>query len=96
MVADIACIAKGLLIIKEGELLRHDTPAQLLSEMQGKVLEITVPASELEEYQRKYRISNVSSDAEGFTVRILSDAPIANAIPVRPNLEDVYLHYFEE
>lgn len=96
VVADIACIAKDLLIIKEGELLRHDTPAQLLSEMQGKVLEITVPASDLEEYQRKYRISNVSSDAEGFTVRILSDAPIANAIPVRPNLEDVYLHYFEE
>lgn len=96
VVADIACIAKDLLILKEGELLRHDTPGRLLSEMQGKVWELSIPPTQLPEYQQKFRISNVSSDAEGFSVRLFSDSPISGATLVRPNLEDVYLNYFEE
>lgn len=96
VVADIACIAKDLLILKEGNLLRHASPSELLREMQGKVWECSIPPCQLEEYREKYRISNVSSDAEGFCLRILSDSPIAQSSAVRPNLEDVYLNYFEE
>lgn len=96
VVADIACIAKDLLILKEGSLLRHSSPAQLLSEMQGKVWERNILPHQVDEYRLKYRISNVSFAPEGFCIRILSEQEVENGNPVRPNLEDVYLNYFEE
>ena len=96
VVADIACIAKDLLILKEGTLLRHSSPAKLLSEMQGKVWERNILPQQVDEYRLKYRISNVSFAPEGFCLRILSEQAVEGGNPVRPNLEDVYLNYFEE
>lgn len=96
VVADIACIAKDILILKEGTLLRHNSPAQLLSEMQNKVWERNILPQQLDEFKLKYRISNVSFAPEGFCLRILSEQTIECGNPVRPTLEDVYLNFFEE
>ena len=96
VVADIACIAKEILILKQGQLLRHAAPTELLREISGSVWEISIPGSQIESYSSQYQISNISSDEDGFCLRLLSDAPIPGAHSVKPNLEDVYLSFFGE
>ncbi len=46
---------------------------------------------------KKYKISNMKSDAQGVEVRIISEEkPIPNAVLEEANLEDVFLYYFGE
>lgn len=96
VVADIACIARDILLLKEGQLIRHATPTELNCETYGTVWEKTIPPEELQDCQSRYKIANVMSDGEGYCLRILSEIPIEGGCLVKPNLEDVYLSYFEE
>lgn len=96
VVADIACIAKEILILKEGALLRQATPSELLAQAEGTVWEKIIAPAQLQEYQDTYKIANVASAKDGFCLRILSQTPVAGAKQAAPSLEDVYLSYFEE
>ncbi len=94
VVSDIAFIAKEILILHEGQLLRHADIPTLLGEVADKVYEIDAPEELLEELKAKYQVSNVSKVAEGLKIRILSDTAPGDYSFTRavPGLEDVYLH----
>lgn len=96
VVSDIAGIAKEILLLQQGELISQLPPRELIRQIDGTVWEVIVNKEELSHWQAQYRISNIAYEENGFCLRLLSDAEISGGYRVKPNLEDVYLSYFEE
>lgn len=96
VVSDVACIAKEILLLKQGQLISQLSPGELIHQIDGTVWEVVVKNEELSDWQSKYRVSNIAYDEDGFCLRLLSDTEIVGGHQVKPNLEDVYLSYFGE
>lgn len=97
IVTDIEIIAKELLIMKRGMLIEKSKPQLLLDRLDGKVWTFPARQSEVSSLQSKHRIISMSSKEEYIEMRILSEQkPEADAVKAIPNLEDLYLYYFDE
>ncbi|OAS19316.1 ABC transporter ATP-binding protein [Paenibacillus oryzisoli] len=97
IVSDIEYIAKELLILKRGILIEKAQPQLLLGRLQGKVWTVLVEPSEINVLQAKYKVSNMNRKNDHLEVRILSEnKPDPRAVEAIPNLEDLYLYYFDE
>ncbi len=95
IVSDVECIAKEIIILKEGSLITQGTTDALEQNIYGKVWEVTVNAEDAARLGDQYYISNMKQQGERFSVRIVSDMPpVADAVKASPNLEDVFLYYF--
>ena len=95
IVSDVECIAKEIIILKEGSLITQGTADTLEQNIYGKVWEVTANAEDAARFGSQYYVSNMKQQGENFSVRIVSDMlPAANAVKVSPNLEDVFLYYF--
>lgn len=99
VVSDIEYIAKEVLLMNHGKLIRKNTSTSIMEEIKGKVFEAVVDENDLTKIQEKFKVSNIVTTAEGINVRFLNDAGKGlegvDAKVVTPNLEDVYLHFFE-
>lgn len=95
IVSDVEFIANEVMLLKEGKLIRKNTPEALEHEIDGKVWSLRLPGNEeLGDYE-DCLISNVRRIEEGIDVRILSEeVPGRGAVWVKPGLEDVFLYYF--
>lgn len=98
IVSDIEFIAKEVLILKAGKLIQKQTPQSLLKGIEEKVWSVTVDTeSEITKFQSIYKVGNIARVGDKFELRILSDVkPHQNAVQELPNLEDLYLYYFDE
>ncbi|WP_099364636.1 ABC transporter ATP-binding protein [Fredinandcohnia onubensis] len=98
IVSDIEFIAKEVLILKSGKLIQKQTPQSLLKGIEEKVWSVTVETeSEITKFQSIYKVGNIARVEDKFELRILSDVkPHQNAVNEHPNLEDLYLYYFDE
>ena len=95
IVSDIEFIARDILLLKEGKLLAKETPQQLVKGMEGKVFQLPVQPQEVPGWQAKALVGNVLRREEDVLLRIVGDT-CPGGQPVRPDLEDVYLYYFQE
>ena len=97
IVSDVEYIAKEVILIKDGNLLKNDTPKNLINETESKVWEVSIPEADFEEYIREFIVSNANHKNDGYCMRIIADEkPTDNAKNIQPNLEDVYLYFFGE
>ncbi|NOJ71016.1 ABC transporter ATP-binding protein [Paenibacillus alvei] len=97
IVSDIEYVAKDVLLMKQGCLLKQARLVSLLNELKESVWKVTVDESQLPLLKQRYKIVNVLRRDSGVEVRILSpDKPLLTAQPVTAGLEDLYLHYFNE
>lgn len=97
IVSDVECIAKEVILLKDGQLLKKDTPLSLQTGLTGKVWSLLTDENELEQYMQKYVIANAAVTDGKYCLRIVSDEkPDETAISESPRLEDVYLYYFGE
>ncbi|BCB04035.1 ABC transporter ATP-binding protein [Bacillus sp. KH172YL63] len=97
IVSDIEFIAKEVLILKEGKLIKKESPLHLLEGISHKVWSLTAAEEELEDLQAGNRVGNISRIQDGYQLRIINEGkPHSNAVRVEPNLEDLYLYYFDE
>ena len=97
IVSDVECVAKEVILLKEGKLLQKATPLSLQTAMTGKVWTLQADEAELEQYMERYVIANAAADEGKYCLRIISeDKPHEDAVPESPRLEDVYLYYFGE
>ena len=95
IVSDVECIAKEIMILKEGSLITQGTTDTLEQNIYGKVWEVTVNGEDAARLGSQYYVSNMKQQGERFLVRIVSDMlPASDAVKVFPNLEDVFLYYF--
>ncbi len=97
IVSDIECIADEVILLKKGNLVKKDTPENLMKSVSDKVFEIRGAKEELLLLQHKVGLGNIIHDLNGISLRIVTDTPKENYISVKNNisLEDVYLYYFE-
>ncbi|TQR47177.1 ABC transporter ATP-binding protein [Paenibacillus popilliae] len=97
IVSDIEYVAKDVLLMKQGCLLKQDRLVSLLEELKESVWKVTVDENQLPVLKQRYKIVNILRRDSGVEVRILSpDKPLLTAQPVTAGLEDLYLHYFNE
>lgn len=94
VVTDIEFVAKEIIMLNNGNIIRSGSPSDLLGELDGKVWNIFLSDEEIDEINVKYKVSNISRDTEGFIARIIADSYEGRwkKEAVRPNLEDLYLY----
>ncbi|MCE3202447.1 ABC transporter ATP-binding protein [Paenibacillus sonchi] len=97
IVSDIEFIANQVILLKDGQLLKQDTPQTLTDELTGKVWMVTVTDDTLDEKLHRFKISNMLREREGIHLRVIEDEkPDIEAVNVQANLEDVFLYYVGE
>lgn len=97
IVSDVECVAKEVILLKEGKLLHKASPLSLQSAMTGKVWSLKVDEAEMEQYMERYVIANAAAEKGKYSLRIISDEkPQKEAVAESPRLEDVYLYHFGE
>ncbi len=94
LVSDIEFIAKQVILIKNGKILKANMPQELLKDLDGKVYEVELPF-EQEISSEKIKIANIRMGIRGKIYRIISDQPTEykEQKTVNPSLEDLYLYY---
>ncbi|KTD88333.1 ABC transporter ATP-binding protein [Paenibacillus etheri] len=97
IVSDIEFIANQVILLKDGRLLKQDTPQALVEGLAGKVWTVTATDATLDEQLHRLKISNMLREREEIYLRVISEGkPHVNAVKVQANLEDVFLFYFGE
>lgn len=96
IVSDIEAIANYVILLKKGSVLNIKRPAELLNMIDGKVWSVTVDTASEPELVKKYPCSNIMHMDGKSVVRLLSkDRPSTEAVLQTPNMEDMYLYYFD-
>jgi len=100
IVSDIEFIANEVLVMKDGKLVEKSSLEDILDTVRGKVYTLSVNECDLEEVENKFKISSMIRNNSGINVRVVGDKkPNINKfkyIEEEPNLEDVFLYYFNE
>ncbi len=97
IVSDIEFIANQVILLKNGQLLKQDTPSSLISEMNGKVWSVSATDKTIDEKLKRLKISNMLRERDEIHLRVISDIkPDINAVNVQSGLEDVFLYHFGE
>lgn len=98
IVSDIEIVATKVAILHNGRLIAFDTPQRLIKRARGTVWQIQFTHDEFARVERSlrssthFRLSRIISNAEGVCVTALSaTAPLSDARPEEPQLEDAYL-----
>lgn len=95
IISDMEFIAGEVVIMRDGAVLKIDTPERLLQEVDGKVWTAVITHSDLNKIKRQFTIGNIIQKSDGVEVRIVGDQkPGFPCEPVKPILEDVFSYYF--
>ncbi|RGX05796.1 ABC transporter ATP-binding protein [Paraclostridium sordellii] len=99
IVSDVEFIANEILIMRDGELVEKATPVEMLNSIRGKVHSLKIKEDLLYKVQSKFKVSNIIRDHEHIMVRVVGDEnPLIDGVEVideSPNLEDLFLYYFD-
>jgi ABC-2 type transport system ATP-binding protein len=94
IVTDIEFIANKVILLKQGQLLKQDSPSALAESIEGKVWSITSTDHSIKDEIANLKISNILRDGENVHFRVISDSkPTETAVNVKLNLEDVFLYF---
>lgn len=97
IVSDIEFIANRILLLHEGSLIKQGSPAELSSELHGKVWALRLNERDVPAELVHHTISNMAREEDGIRLRILSEEkPHPEAVPVEANLEEVFLYHCGE
>lgn len=94
VVTDVEFIAKEIIMLNSGVILKSGKPADLLAEINGKVWNVYISDREITEVNDKYKVSNISREGESVIARIVAESyeDKWESETVRPDLEDLYLY----
>ena len=97
IVSDVEFIANQVILLKEGHLIKQNSPEALMNEIDGKVWLVSTTDKMIREDNAHMKISNMYRENGNVQLRVIDDQkPDTNAIRVSPNLEDVFLYYNAE
>lgn len=93
VVSDVEYIAKEIVLMDQGNIVRACSRSELVAELQNKVFEVKISEDKLPSVTECFKVGNIAKEADGLYVRILSENPPdgMSAVNMRPTLEDVYL-----
>ena len=83
--------------MKNGELIQHGSPEEILKPIEKCVWECDVSRKEADELELNYVTANLKHNNGAERLRIISQrSAMQNRLNVAPTLEDLYLYYFAE
>ena len=92
IVPDIEYTANEVILMFDGRIARMGKPAELTDGLNGGVWQVKTDIAGCEELVKRFKVSNVFSEGSACTLRIVAhEPPTADAEPVYPTLEDVFL-----
>ena len=97
IVSDVEAVAGRIAVMREGRLVCHAAPEELLARAAGKVFEAVVEPSRLAEAQTRVALSSLARRADGVHVRFVGEGAELSGIArdaaraAEPTLEDAYL-----
>ncbi|HLF14673.1 MAG TPA: ABC transporter ATP-binding protein [Bacteroidota bacterium] len=92
IVSDVEAVATDIAIIRQGQMVSHSTPEDLLRTVEGRVWEWVVPSADLQGLKQRYLVTSTMRRSDGVRVRLIStERPDASAQGAAPTLEDAYL-----
>lgn len=95
IVSDVEFIANEILVMKNGKLIKKAKPLEFTEKLRGNVWSLKISEDEFYEIDAKYKVASTIRENDSIIVRIVGDEkPLGNAIDEEPNLEDVFLYYF--
>lgn len=94
IVSDVENTANKLIMIKDHEIAYNGTSAELCETLSGKVFEVTIPDTELEEFEKTHLILGQKQEGMNVKVRFTDGAVPETAAEVMPTLEDVFLNMY--
>ena len=96
IVSDVEYIADEILVMRAGSFVMRGAPGEVVAQVAGKVWECHVDVRRADELAAGSCVSNVHYASDGHAVvRVVADEPpTADARPLDPVLEDVYLYVF--
>lgn len=97
IVTDIAFVAKTVVLMNNGRIVRSGAQGELCGEIAGKVWEAETDYDKVMELMQSSMVSNVISVGDKYRVRLISEKePLSGSGTVTPNLEDVCIFHFGE
>lgn len=91
IVSDVENVANQLILLKDRQVYREDTPKNLCRSMEGRVFEITVPEEEVEAFGTSHLILAQRQEGERVSLRFTDGDIPTGAVPAVPTLEDAFL-----
>ncbi len=97
IVSDVEYIAKEILIMKDGSIVKQGKLDNILKAIENKVYECVVNNDDVNAILKTHNILNIREENNGTFLRFIADnKPFENATLVSAGLEDLYLYYFGE
>ncbi len=91
IVSDIETIADEVAVMKNGMLITKGTQQDVISSVEGKVFEIVLETSSINDFKTKYLVVNSTRQKENTRLRYISDHPLSGSTTSTASLEDAYL-----
>ena len=92
IVSDIDTIADTVAILKNGALISHEKPENIIKEIYNKVYETTIEKEQLTIFKTQQIVVSTNRKEGKLQVRYISDSPIENSQKKQATLEDAYLY----
>jgi ABC-type multidrug transport system ATPase subunit len=91
IVEDVTNLCSDMAIICNGEVISKGHPAELVAELEGKIWVKMIEKSELDAYQRSFKVINTQLKSGKTQIHVLSDMqPDPSFAGAESGLEDVY------
>ncbi|CAL2094450.1 ABC transporter ATP-binding protein [Tenacibaculum sp. 190524A02b] len=91
IVSDIDTVANSVAIMKDGQMLAHNSQEELIKLIANKVFEISIPEIEFHSFKMKNIVVDFRKENNNYNIRYISDHNLSGAKPQTPTLEDAYL-----
>lgn len=92
IVSDVEAAASSIGLLRKGRLVSLGSPEELLRRAKGHVFTVVTTSTHIAELQRRVLVSNIAQREDGAHVRFVArQAPVPDAAPSEPTLEDAYL-----
>ncbi len=96
IVPDADMIAKHVILLGKGRIIREGSIGKLQEMMEGRVWLARVPQKDLPSVDERFVLTNIVQKEKDAEIRIVCDRkPLEDAIPAAPVLEDCYLYHFK-
>lgn len=97
IVSDIETIADDVILLKDGSIIKTDSPSNLAESLRGKVWLTEMDLNQAQDYVLNHTDSNIVKSNNKNYLKTVSDIkPFDNSVECEPKLEDVYTYFFDE
>src|SRR5262245_4044305 len=91
IVEDVMDLCTNMAIIHKGRLLYHGHPQDAITQLNGRIWQISIAKSELADYEQRYQVVSTKLVGGRPFLHIYSSSPMSNEFaPTAPTLEDVF------